>query len=151
MRTTLLLAALAAVALPAQAQVRQGQLELSGSAQLQAGDGDIVLFLNPNVGYFFSDAVEGGAELFYATNGDDNVGALGPFAAYHFGRREATTRPFVQAGVGIALTGNSNVTFNGAAGLKYFFLPGGALRGQAFVLAGGGTVYGVSGGVSIFL
>lgn len=133
------------------AQVRQGAVELSGSALLQSDGDDTVLLLNPTVGYFFSDAVEGGAELFYATNGNSNVGSLGPFAAYHFGRRQAKTRPFIQAGVGIALTGDSNVTANGAVGLKYFFLPGGALRGQAFVAAGDNTIFGVSGGVSIFL
>lgn len=145
------LLALALLIPAASAQVRQGSYELGGTASLVSNGDDTNLTLNPTIGYFFTDAVEVGGELFYFTDGDGNLGSFGPFAAYHFGRRQAKTRPFAQVGVGIALTGDSGVTANGAVGLKYFFLPGGALRGQAFVLAGDNTVFGVSGGVSIFL
>lgn len=72
--------------------------------------------------------------------------------AYHFGTPAVPLRPFVQAQIGIGLSGDSNVTFGGAGGVKYFFLPGGALRAQVFATTDGDfTTIGLASGVSIFL
>ena len=147
------LLALALLIPAAQAQVSQGQLELSGSAALFSADGTTVFQLAPSVGYFFTPAIEGGVELNYTSvEGGGNDGQITPFLAYHFLRRGGRALPFVQAQIGTSFTDDTNVVFGGAAGVKYFFLPGGALRGQVFVLTDGdATNAGVSGGVSIFL
>lgn len=137
----------------ASAQVGQGQLELSGSASFSSTEGTTVFQLAPTVGYFFTDALEGGGELQYiSVEGNGDSGTIGPFLAYHFGDRQATTRPFLQVQAGTSFTDDSDFVFGGAGGVKYFFLPGGALRAQAFVLTDGDvTQIGVGGGVSIFL
>ena len=147
------LLALALLVPAASAQVSQGQLELSGSAALFTSGGTTILQLAPSVGYFFSPAVEGGVELQYTSvEGNGSDGQITPFLAYHFVRRGSRALPFVQAQIGTSFTGDTNVVFGGAGGVKYFFLPGGALRGQVFVLTDGDTTNaGVSGGVSIFL
>ena len=137
----------------ASAQVREGQLELAGSASFSSTEGTTVFQLAPTVGYFFTDAFEGGVELNYTSieNGGDS-GTVGPFLAYHFGDRRAKARPFLQAQIATSFTDDTDVVFGGAGGVKYFFLPGGALRGQVFVLTSGDvTQVGVSGGVAIFL
>ncbi len=146
------LLALLAFAPVASAQVSQGQLELSGSAALFSSDGTTVLQLAPSLGYFFTNAFEGGVELQYTSvEGSGSDGQITPFLAYHF-LRGGRALPFVQAQIGTSFTGDANIVFGGAGGVKYFFLPGGALRGQVFVLTDGDvTNAGVSGGVSIFL
>lgn len=152
MRLLLLLTFLA-LAPAASAQVGQGQIELSGSAAFTSTEGLTVFQLAPTVGYFLTDAVEAGFELQYiSVEGNGDSGSIGPFVAYHFGNRAATVRPFLQAQVATSFTDDSDILFGGAGGVKYFFLPGGALRAQLFALTDGDlTQIGVSGGVSIFL
>ena len=149
----LFLLALFALAPAASAQVGQGQIELSGSAAFTSAGGQTTLQLAPTIGYFLTDALEGGFELLYVSSeGGGDYGQIGPFVAYHFGNRAATLRPFLQAQVAASFTDDSGILFGGAGGVKYFFLPGGALRGQLFVLTDGeDTQIGVLGGVSIFL
>ncbi len=150
---SLLLFSLLLIAPVAAAQVGQGQIELSGSAAFTSTEGLTVFQLSPTIGYFLTDAVVAGFELQYVSvEGNGDSGSIGPFVAYHFGNRAATIRPFLQAQVATSFTDDSDILFGGAGGVKYFFLPGGALRGQLFVLTDGeDTQIGVSGGVSIFL
>ena len=146
----LLLAASAFVP-PASAQVRQGLVELGGSASFVSFDGDTQLLLEPSVGYFLTDALEAGVSLFYVNAEDQgDLGTLVLTADYHFGRPGATTVPFLGAQVGTSFTDDTDVVVGGGGGAKFFFLPGGAVTAELKVLTGGGTTVGAFGGVSIF-
>jgi hypothetical protein len=140
------------LALPATAQVSEGLFELRGSAAFSSTEGTTVLQFSPQLGYFFTNAIEAGVGLDYIKiENIDGQGSLTLFAAYHFGRRGATTVPFLEASLGTSLTEDSDLVFGGSGGLKVFFLPGGALTGEVFVLTSGDiTTVGVAGGVAIF-
>lgn len=149
-----LLAVLAALlfASAPDAQVRQGLVELGGSASFLSYDGTTVLQFSPAVGYFFTDALEAGARLNYQKiEGFDGSGSISLFGAYHFGGPGATTVPFLEANLGVDLTGDSDLLFGGRGGAKFFFLPGGALTAAALVQTTGDfTIVGAEAGVSIF-
>lgn len=135
------------------AQVRQGLVELGGSASLISIEGTTVLSLAPTVGYFLTDAVEATVGLSYAkVEGVDGSGSLTLGGAYHFARPRATTVPFVEALVGTSFTDGGDVVFGGGGGAKFFFLPGGALTARLQILTDGDvTQVGALGGVSIFI
>ena len=155
----LLLTAVTSVS-PASAQVRQGLTELGGTASLTSSetrnDRAIVLLLAPEVGYFFTDALEAGVALGYTkafVDGDDpdGRGDIDLFAEYHFGRRGATTVPFLGVRLGTSLTDDSDVRIGGSGGAKFFFLPGGALTGEVVLVNEGDALdVGAQAGVSIF-
>lgn len=153
MRTVLAALALFAAAAAPQAQVRQDLVELGGSASFRSLEGLTVLQFSPAIGYFFTDALEAGVRLDYVKVEDvDGEGAILAFGAYHFGGRGARTVPFLEANLGTSLTSDSDLTFGGRGGAKFFFLPGGALTANAFLSTDGGfTVVGAEAGVSIFL
>lgn len=155
-----LLALTLLVALPASAQVRQGLTELGGTASLTSidlgGSRVIVLQLAPEVGYFFTDALEAGVAVGYTkafVDGDDpdGTGSLAVFAEYHFARPGATTVPFLGVRLGTSLTDDTDVLFGGSGGAKFFFLPGGAITGELVLTTDGEDLdVGAQGGVSIF-
>ena len=146
-----LLAVLAFTTVAADAQVRQGLIELGGSASFISYDGDTQLVLAPSVGYFVTDALEIGANLAYIRNeGGGDFGTLTLAADYHFARPGATTVPFVGAQIGTSFTDDTDLVGGGSAGAKFFFLPGGAITAELQVLTGNGTQVGALGGVSIF-
>lgn len=149
---TLLIGLALLVSAPASAQVQQGLVELGGTASFTSTEGLTVLTFSPTVGYFFTDALEAGVGLDYTKVEDfDGDGALAVFLAYHFGRRGATTVPFLSAQIGTSITDDSDLLFGGAGGAKFFFLPGGALTAQLQVLTSGDvTSVGAGAGVSIF-
>lgn len=148
----LLLSALVALTASADAQVREGLVELGGSASFSSTEGVTVFQFAPTLGYFLTDRVEGGVQLRYTkVESFDGNGDLTVFGAYHFGRRGATTVPFVRVQLGTSLTDESDLVFGGAGGAKFFFLPGGALTGEGFLLTTGDlTTVGAAAGVSIF-
>ena len=150
-----LLAALAffAATASADAQVRQGLIELGGAASFTSTEGFTVFQFAPAVGYFFTDALEAGLRLNYVkAESLDGNGALFVFGAYHFSRPGQTTVPFLEANLGTSLTGDSDLVFGGRGGAKFFFLPGGALVADVFVnTTGDVTTVGAEAGVSIFL
>lgn len=153
MRLSLLaLAALLFAAAP-DAQVRQGLVELGGSASFQSTEGNTVLQFAPAIGYFFTDALEAGLRLNYVKFEDfDGSGTLFVFGAYHFSRPGQTTVPFIEANLGTSITDESDLAFGGRGGAKFFFLPGGALVADVFVSSTGEvTTVGAEAGVSIFL
>lgn len=152
MRPLVLLAALFALAAPANSQVREGLVELGGTASFSSTEGFTVLQFSPTLGYFLTDALEAGVKLDYTkAEGADGRGFLTIFSAYHFGRRGETTVPFLRAQLGTSITDESDLVFGGAGGVKVFFLPGGALTGEGFVLTTGDvTSVGAAAGVSIF-
>lgn len=160
MRSLLILAAALFSATPALAQVtvvvspvsaQRGQIELSGSAAFTSSDGNSSITISPSIGYFVTNSVQAGLETIYVNiSGADGNGSLGPFVAYHFGTPVDRVRPFVQAQAGIGLSSDASFGVTGSAGVKYFFLPGGALRGQAFLSTGNETTFGALCGVSIF-
>ncbi len=151
----LALLALAAVLLAAapHAQVRQGLIELGGTASFESVDGNTTFQFNPAVGYFLTDALEAGVRLRYRKiEGLDGNGALLVFGAYHFARPGQTTVPFIEANLGTSITDDSDLVFGGRGGAKFFFLPGGALVADVFVRTDGdNTGVGAEAGVSIFL
>ena len=157
MRLSLLTLALLTFAAAPEAQVRQGLLELGGSASLEsldAGDDRLtVLQFSPVVGYFFTDALEAGVGLSYVKVEDvDGSGFINLFGAYHFARRGQTTVPYLKAQIGTSFTDDSDLQFGGSGGAKFFFLPGGALTGEVFLLTDGDALnVGAQAGVSIFL
>lgn len=153
MRSLLLALALLVSVAPSSAQVAEGLVELGGSASFTSTEGFTVLQFSPTVGYFFTDALEAGLRLSYVKpEGVDGVGNLFAFGAYHFGRRGATTVPFLEANLGTSITDDSDLVFGGRGGAKFFFLPGGALTAGAFVSTDGDfTTVGAEAGVSIFL
>lgn len=143
----------------ATAQVRQGLVELGGTASLTSFDrGDdrqTVFFLAPRVGYFLTREFEAGVDLnYYKAEGQDDYGSLGVFAAYHFvprSRRPVRTVPFLGASIGTSFTDDADVIAGAFGGAKFFFLPGGALTGQLALRTDGDAAnFGVEGGVSIF-
>ncbi len=151
MRRLFLFSALLLTSYAADAQVRQGLVELGGSASFVSFDGQTQLLLEPSAGYFLTDALEAGVSLVYVNLEDaGDSGTLALTADYHFGRPGATTVPFIGAQVGTSFTDDTDVVVGGGAGAKFFFLPGGAITGEIKVLSGGGTTVGAFGGVSIF-
>ena len=151
MRRLLLLSAVLFTTVAADAQVRQGLIELGGSGSLSSIDGTTQLLLEPSVGYFLTDALEAGVSLFYVNIEDGgDLGTLVLTADYHFGRPGATTVPFVGAQVGTSFTNDTDVVAGGGVGAKFFFAPGGAITGEIKLLTGGGTTVGAFGGASIF-
>ncbi|WP_420454870.1 hypothetical protein [Rubrivirga sp.] len=152
MRLSLLALALLTTAAVPRAQVYQGLVELGGSASFRSTEGATVLRFAPAVGYFFSDALEAGVRLDYLKREDqDGDGVLFLFGAYHFGRRGATTVPFLEANPGTSITDDSDLAFGGRGGAKVFFLPGGALTANGFLTTTGDrTTVGAEAGVSIF-
>ena len=157
MRFALLALAVITFAAAPHAQVQEGLIELGGSASIEsldAGDDRVtVIQFSPSVGYFFTDALEAGIGLRYTKVEDlDASGDILLFGAYHFTRPGATTVPFLKAQVGTSFTDDSDVVFGGSGGAKFFFLPGGALTGEIFLLTDGdGLDVGAQAGVSIFL
>ena len=150
-RLLLLLPAVLLTSVAAGAQVREGLVELGGSASFVSFDGNTQLLLEPSVGYFLTDALEAGVSLYYINQEDfGDLGTLTLTADYHFGRPGATTVPFIGAQVGTSFTDDTGLVAGGGAGAKFFFLPGGAITGEIKVLTGGGTTVGAFGGVSIF-
>ena len=160
MRLFLLLAATLLTTAAAGAQVRQGLIELGGSASLTSVDlGEdraTLLIFTPEIGYFFTDQLEAGLALDYRkafVDGPDpdGDGDLVLFGEYHFGRFGATTVPFLGVRLGTSITDDSDLIFGGSGGAKFFFLPGGALTGELVALTDGDDLdIGVRGGVSIF-
>lgn len=160
MRRLLLLSALLLSASAADAQVREGLIELGGTASLTSRDGGddrfTVLNLAPEVGYFLTDRLEAGVALAYSkdfVDGDDpeGQGDLAVFGEYHFGQRGARTVPFLGVRLGTSITEDSDLIFGGSGGAKFFFLPGGALVADGFVYTTGDqTTIGAEAGVSIF-
>ena len=160
MSRLLLLAAFLLASTAADAQVREGLIELGGTASLSSVDGGddrvTVLQLAPEVGYFFTDRLEAGVALGYTKlfvdgNDPDGQGDLAVFGEYHFGQRGATTVPFLGVRLGTSITSDSDLIFGGSGGAKFFFLPGGALTGEVVLVTDGDALnVGLQGGVSIF-
>ena len=160
MRRLLLLSAVLLSTVAADAQVRQGLLEVGGTASLTSFDlGDdraIALQLSPEIGYFFTDALEAGVAVGYTKvfvdgNDPDGQGRLDLFSEYHFARRGATTVPFLGVRLGTSLTDDSDIRFGGSGGAKFFFLPGGAITGEVVLVSEGSALnVGAQAGVSIF-
>ena len=160
MRLSLLLAVTLLTTAAAGAQVRQGLIELGGTASLTSvdlgTDRATALVLSPEVGYFFTDQLEAGVALRYTkafVDGPDpdGNGDLVLFGEYHFGRFGARAVPFLGVRLGTSITEDSDLVFGGGGGAKFFFLPGGALTGELVALTDGDNLnVGVQGGVSIF-
>ena len=152
MRLSLLLAAALFTTSAADAQVRQGLIELGGSASFRSTEGFTQFQFSPALGYFFTDALEAGARLnYFKQENADGRGDLFVFGAYHFARPGATTVPFLELNLGTSITDESDLAFGGRGGAKFFFLPGGALVADGFVTTTGDvTTIGAEAGVSIF-
>jgi hypothetical protein len=139
------------------AQVRQGLQELNGSGAFTSFEGGSSLFLDLSYGYFVTRSVEIGPSVQISRESRDDdfsstAGFIGGFGHLHFGRRGATSVPFIgleiDAGVGDA----EGVFFGVVGGGKFFVAPGAALVPAVFFEFDdeGNSAFGGRFGVSAF-
>jgi hypothetical protein len=144
----------------ARAQVRQGLQELNGSGSFTAFDDGSSLFVGLSYGYFVTRNAEIGP--FIDLNrlsvdtpfGDESTtsGLIGGFGHLHFGRRGATSVPFLGLEIGAAVGDAEGVLFGVLGGGKFFVADGAALTPAAFFQFDdeGNSSFGARFGVSAF-
>jgi hypothetical protein len=157
MRSSALLLALVLLAPAVSAQVREGLQELNGSGAFTAFEGGSVFFIDLSYGYFVTRTVEVGPSVEIARSDDDlggdrTSGFIGGFGHVHFGRRGATSVPFVGLEIDAGIGDAEGVFFGIVGGGKFFLTPGAALTPAAFVELDdeGNTAFGARFGVSAF-
>ncbi len=104
------------------AQVEKGDVNISGSLSYQKfSDVDGTGIFEAKGGYFFSQHLEGGANIMLLFS-DGNTGfGLGPYASYNFLTEDAKLLPYVGANFLLfAIDGTSITSIGVNGGAKYF-------------------------------